>query len=233
MRGNTPPTTRSPPHRPRPAGNPPIRHPATAGKEKRGGRGPTSRRTPTRAAPERRPPLTARHAPPPRTGTSHPVACARPPHSDTRPAAGPARAPPPPPPALPPQPHTPRSPPTATGCRKGGCPVVSNRLLHRATQQRRHHASASARSPPRPPMPGPRLQRAAHRPARADSGPHCGTEFLCRLWRAELGYSVGRDQWDGKRAAGGMSGDHDRCFSILVLGGIFDRCFQHQCITPH
>jgi hypothetical protein len=51
----------------------------------------------------------------------------------------------------------------------------------------------------------------------------------CRLG----GYPVGRDRWDGKRAAGGMSGDHDRCFSILVLGGIFDRCFQHQCITPH
>jgi hypothetical protein len=27
-------------------------------------------------------------------------------------------------------------------------------------------------------------------------------------------YSAGRDQWSGKRAAGGMSGDHDRCFSI-------------------
>jgi len=51
----------------------------------------------------------------------------------------------------------------------------------------------------------------------------------CRLG----GYPVGRDRWDGKRAAGGMPGDHDRCFSILVLGGIFDRCFQHQCITPH
>ena len=45
MRGNTPPTTRSPPHRSRPAGNPPNRQPATVGKEERGRRGPTSRRT--------------------------------------------------------------------------------------------------------------------------------------------------------------------------------------------
>jgi hypothetical protein len=113
MRANTPPTTRSPPHRPRPAGNPPIRQPATAGKEKRGGRGPTSRRTPTRAAPERRPPLTARHAPPPRPGTSDPGACAGPPRSATRPAAGPARAPPPPPP------HTPRPPKGASNKGRG------------------------------------------------------------------------------------------------------------------
>ena len=56
MRGNTPPTTRSPPHRSRPAGYPPNRQPATVGEEERGWRGPTSRRTSTRAAPERRPP---------------------------------------------------------------------------------------------------------------------------------------------------------------------------------
>ena len=59
MRGNTPPTTRSPPHRSRPAGYPPNRQPATVGEEERGWRGPTSRRTSTRAAPERRPPPTA------------------------------------------------------------------------------------------------------------------------------------------------------------------------------
>jgi hypothetical protein len=38
---------------------------------------------------------------------------------------------------------------------KGRCPVVSNRPLHRAMQQRCHHASASARSPSSPPMPRP------------------------------------------------------------------------------
>jgi len=36
----------------------------------------------------------------------------------------------------------------------------------------------------------------------------------CRLG----GYPVGRDRWGGKRAAGGMSEDNDRCFSTLVLG---------------
>jgi hypothetical protein len=78
-----------------------------------------------------------------------------------RPAAGPARAPPPPTPAPLPQPLATRSLPTTTGRRKGGHPVVSNRPLHRAMQQRCHHASASARSPCWPTMPRPRLQRAA------------------------------------------------------------------------
>jgi hypothetical protein len=82
-----------------------------------------------------------------------------------------------------------------------------------------------------------------------------------RLWRAELGssprrrpiqvvplqprssaqmagcqlggYPAGRDLWGGKRAAGGMSEDHDRCFSMLVLGAFSTGVFQHQCITPH
>jgi hypothetical protein len=47
------------------------------------------------------------------------------------------------------------------------------------------------------------------------------------------GYPSGRDRWGGKRAAGGMSEDHDRCFSILVLGAFSTGVFQHQCITPH
>ena len=73
MRGNTPPTMRSPTYRS------PSRRittqptTATVGEEERGGRGTTSRRTSTRAAPEHRPPPTARHAPPPpRTSTTHP-----------------------------------------------------------------------------------------------------------------------------------------------------------------
>ena len=134
-----------------------------------------------RAAPDCRPPPTARHALQPRSSsTSHPPqqqdavhrelrpgtgkgarAGAGPLRRATRPAAGPARAPPPPPTAPPPQPLTTRSLPTTTGRRKGGHPVVSNRPLHRAMQQRCHHASASARSPSWPPMPRPRLQRAA------------------------------------------------------------------------
>jgi hypothetical protein len=69
MRGNTPPTTRSPPHRSRPTGNPPNRQPATVSEEERGGRDPTSRRTSMRAAPNCRPPPTARHASQPRSST--------------------------------------------------------------------------------------------------------------------------------------------------------------------
>jgi len=181
MRGNTPPTTRSPPHRSRLTGNPPNLQPVTVSEEERGGRDPTSRRTPMRAAPDCRPPPTARHALQPRSSsTSHPPqqqdavhrelrpgtgkgarAGAGPLRRATRPAAGPARAPPPPPPAPPPQPLATRSLPTTTGRRKGGHPVVSNRPLHRAMQQRCHHASASARSPSWPTMPRPRLQRAA------------------------------------------------------------------------
>ena len=51
----------------------------------------------------------------------------------------------------------------------------------------------------------------------------------CRLG----GYPAGRDQWGGKRAAGGMSEGHDRCFSMLVLGAFSTGVFQHQCISPH
>jgi hypothetical protein len=44
----------------------------------------------------------------------------------------------------------------------------------------------------------------------------------CRLG----GYPVGRDRWDGKRAAGGMSEDYDKCFSMLVLGAFSTGVFQ-------
>jgi hypothetical protein len=45
------------------------------------------------------------------------------------------------------------------------------------------------------------------------------------------GYPVGRDRWGGKRGAGGMSEDNDRCFSMLVLGAFSTGVFQHHCIT--
>ena len=167
MRGNTPPTTRSPPHRSRLTDNPPNLQPVTVSEEERGGIDPTSRRTPMRAAPVCRPPPTARHALQPRSrSTSHPPqkqdavhrelrpgtgkgarAGAGPLRRAARPASGPARAPPPPPPAPPPQPLATRSLPTTTGRRKGGHPVVSNRPLHHAMQQRCHHASAQNRMP--------------------------------------------------------------------------------------
>jgi hypothetical protein len=51
----------------------------------------------------------------------------------------------------------------------------------------------------------------------------------CRLG----GYPVRRDRWGGKRTAGGMSEDNDRCFSTPVLGAFSKDVFQHHCITPH
>jgi hypothetical protein len=88
MRGNTPPTTRSPPHRSRRTGNPPNRQPATVGEEELGGRDPTSRRTSMRAAPDCMPPTTARHASQPRISTSHPPQQQDAVHRELRPGTG-------------------------------------------------------------------------------------------------------------------------------------------------
>ena len=88
MRGNTPPTTSFPPHRSRPAGNPPNLQPATVSEEERVWRGPTSRRTLVRASPDWRPPPTAQHALPPRTSTSHPPHQQDAVHSELRPGTG-------------------------------------------------------------------------------------------------------------------------------------------------
>jgi len=110
------------------------------------------------------------HQPPPQQQTKsielHPgtgkgaSTVAGPPRYATRPASGRVRGPPPPQPALPPQPHTTRSPANNNRMEEGGgCPVVSNLPLHSVMQQR-CHASASARSPSWPPMPRPRLHRA-------------------------------------------------------------------------
>ena len=89
MRGNTPPTTRSPPHRSRRTGNPPNLQPVTVSEEERGGRDPTSRRTPMRAAPDCRPPPTARHASQPRSSsTSHPPQQQDAVHRELRPGTG-------------------------------------------------------------------------------------------------------------------------------------------------
>jgi hypothetical protein len=133
-----------------------------------------------RAAPNCKLPQTSRHAQPPNASTRHTpqqqdtvhreLSQARgrgpaqaqdrraAPHGRWRAAPG-ARPRCSPPRRPSPTRHAP--PPTTTGCRKGGSPVISNRPLHRAMQQRCHHASESARSPPFPPMPRPRLQRAA------------------------------------------------------------------------
>jgi hypothetical protein len=54
------------------------------------------------------------------------------------------------------------------------------------------------------------------------------------LFRADGGglsvgwISVGRDLWGGERAAGGMSEDNDRCFSMLVLRAFLAGVFQHH-----
>ena len=88
-RGNTLPTTRSPPHRSRRTGNPPNLQPVTVSEEERGGRDPTSRRTPMRAAPDCRPPPTARHASQPRSSsTSHPPQQQDAVHRELRPGTG-------------------------------------------------------------------------------------------------------------------------------------------------
>ena len=124
-----------------------------------------------RAASDCRPPQTARHASQPHSSTSHPPQqkdavhscapargrwpapaqdrCAAP-HGRLRatPVLRPRR---PPPRHRSPTRHVPRQ--QQQDRRKGGHPVVSNRPLHRAMQQRCHHASASAPSPSWPPMP--------------------------------------------------------------------------------
>jgi hypothetical protein len=48
------------------------------------------------------------------------------------------------------------------------------------------------------------------------------------------GYSAGRDtdRWGGKRAAGGMSEDHGRCFALLVLGAFWTGVFQTPMHYP-
>ena len=53
-----------------------------------------------------------------------------------------------------------------------------------------------------------------------------------RLWRAELVGRAGFDRWSGKCAAGGMSGDHDRYFSILVLGAFSTGVFNINALLP-
>jgi hypothetical protein len=50
----------------------------------------------------------------------------------------------------------------------------------------------------------------------------------CRLG----GYPAGHDWWGGKRAAGGMSEDHDRCLLMLVLGAFSTGVFQTPMHYP-
>ncbi len=89
MRGNTPPTTRSPPHQSHLTGNPPTLQPVTVSEEERVGRDPTSRRTLMRTAPDCRPPLTAQHASQPRSSsTRHPPQQQDAVHRELRPGTG-------------------------------------------------------------------------------------------------------------------------------------------------
>jgi hypothetical protein len=46
------------------------------------------------------------------------------------------------------------------------------------------------------------------------------------------GYPIGRVRWGGKRAAGGMSEDNERCFSTLVLGAFSTGVFQTPMHYP-
>jgi hypothetical protein len=123
MRGNTPPTTRSPPHRSRPTGNPPNRQPATVSEEELGGRDPTSRQTLMRVAPYCRQPQTARHTSQPRSSNSHPPQQQDTVHRELRPGtgkgasagAGPSRPRPRPPRRRSPTRHVPRQQQQAGG----------------------------------------------------------------------------------------------------------------------
>jgi hypothetical protein len=145
-----------------------------------------------RAAPDCRPPPTARHASQPRSSsTSHPPqqqdavhrelrpgtgkgarAGAGPLRRATRPAAGPARAPPPPLPAPPPQPHTTRPPPTnnrpeemRTSCRQQPAPPQRDaaKMSPRISIGPDPVLAAHAPSPP---------AAGSHCPAREGSAPH-------------------------------------------------------------
>jgi hypothetical protein len=73
------------------------------------------------------------------------------------------------------------------------------------------------------------LSRPRRRPTRRRVFPaplSAQTVAGCRLGS----YSDGRDRWSGTRAAGGMSGDHDRCFSILVLGAFSTGVFNTNAL---
>jgi hypothetical protein len=81
-------------------------------------------------------------------------------------------------PTSPINPHATSPAPTTTGCREDRCPVVSKQQFHsRATAKISPHISigpepvltAHAPSPP---------AADSHCPAKQDSAPHCGTEFL-------------------------------------------------------
>ena len=163
-RGNTPPTSRSPPHQSRPEGYPPNRQPVTVGEEERDGRGTTSRWTSTRATPERRPPPTARHARQPRTSSRHPreggqrrrrtaaprhAACGRP-----RPGQAPAAA----------RPADATSHDTPRACQQqldGGEADVPSSVTDPSTARCSKDVTTHHRSGARPRMPRPSLQRAA------------------------------------------------------------------------
>ena len=183
MRGNTPPTTRSPPHRSRRTGNPPNLQPVTVSEEERGGRDPTSRRTPMRAAPDCRPPPTARHASQPRSSsTSHPPQQQDAVHRElrpgtgkgaragagllrraTRPAAGPDLAPPPP--AVRPTAAAPHD----------MFPANNNRPEEMRTSCRQQPAPPprdAAKMSPRISI-GPEPVLAAHAPSPPAAGSHC------------------------------------------------------------
>ena len=61
--------------------------------------------------------------------------------------------------------------------------------------------------------------------------PRSSTVSGCQLG----GYPAGRDLWGGTNVAGGMSEDHDRCFSMLVLGafstGVFLTPMHYPALT--
>jgi hypothetical protein len=75
------------------------------------------------------------------------------------------------------------------------------------------------------------LLRTAHEHANFKEPPRCVGPTLTREFGG--GERERATTLSGKRAAGGMSEDNDRCFSTLVLAAFSTGVFQHHCITPH
>ena len=71
----------------------------------------------------------------------------------------------------------------------------------------------------------PLVSRPRRRPTRRRASPAPLSAQTVAGWS-----SAGRDRWRVKRAAGGMSEDHDRCFSTLVLGAFSTGVFNTNAL---
>jgi hypothetical protein len=65
---------------------------------------------------------------------------------------------------------------------------------------------------------------------RNDNAPHRANATSPRAAHCIANNSAGCDLWSGKSAEGEMSEDHDRCFSILVLGAFSTGVFNTNAL---